>query len=95
MRRAFGYEGCPIILAPKARPKTIEPVRKFRPRTSQFRAERRAFFSLTSGFAGANKSETDLRLIRNVFSGNNVCVNFLKILLSPQQVVDKVAVLPN
>ena len=30
MRRAFGYEGCPIILAAKARPKTIESVRKFR-----------------------------------------------------------------
>lgn len=28
MRRAFGYEGCPIILVPKPRPKTIEPVRK-------------------------------------------------------------------
>jgi GTP-binding protein len=33
MRTAFGYEGCPIVLVPKARPKTIEPVRKFRPRT--------------------------------------------------------------
>ncbi len=32
LRAAFGYEGCPIILVPKARPKTIEPVRKFRPR---------------------------------------------------------------
>jgi GTP-binding protein len=32
MRRAFGYEGCPIILAAKSRPKTIEPVRKFRSR---------------------------------------------------------------
>jgi GTP-binding protein len=32
MRRAFGYEGCPIILAAKARPKTIEAVRKFKPR---------------------------------------------------------------
>jgi len=30
MRAAFGYEGCPIVLAPKPRPKTIEPVRKFR-----------------------------------------------------------------
>ncbi len=30
MRAAFGYEGCPIVLVPKARPKTIEPVRKFR-----------------------------------------------------------------
>jgi GTPase len=30
MRAAFGYEGCPIILVPKPRPKTIEPVRKFR-----------------------------------------------------------------
>ncbi len=28
MRRAFGYEGCPIVLVPKPRPKTIEPVRK-------------------------------------------------------------------
>src|SRR5882724_1846767 len=30
MRRAFGYEGCPIILVPKTRPKTIEPVRRAR-----------------------------------------------------------------
>ena len=28
LRKAFGYEGCPLILVPKARPKTIEPVRK-------------------------------------------------------------------
>jgi GTP-binding protein len=35
MRKAFGYEGCPIILVPKARPKTIEPVRKFNPRRGQ------------------------------------------------------------
>ncbi|HEX5398684.1 MAG TPA: ribosome biogenesis GTPase Der [Verrucomicrobiae bacterium] len=31
LRKAFGYEGCPIVLAPKPRPKTIEPVRKFQP----------------------------------------------------------------
>ncbi len=30
LRRAFGYEGCPIVLVPKPRPKTVEPVRKFR-----------------------------------------------------------------
>ena len=30
MRRAFGYEGCPVVLVPKERPKTIEPVRKFK-----------------------------------------------------------------
>jgi GTP-binding protein len=35
MRRAFGYEGCPIVLAAKSRPKTIEPVRKFKPRHRQ------------------------------------------------------------
>jgi GTPase len=29
LRAAFGYEGCPIVLVPKPRPKTIEPVRKF------------------------------------------------------------------
>jgi GTP-binding protein len=32
LRKAFGYEGCPIVLAPKPRPKTIEPVRRFKPR---------------------------------------------------------------
>lgn len=30
MRKAFGYEGCPINLVPRAREKTIEPKRKFR-----------------------------------------------------------------
>jgi GTPase len=28
LRLAFGYEGCPLILVPKSRPKSIEPVRK-------------------------------------------------------------------
>ncbi len=31
MRQAFGYEGCPIVLAPKPRPQTVEPIRKPRP----------------------------------------------------------------
>jgi GTP-binding protein len=35
MRKAFGYEGCPIVLVPKARPKTIEPVRKPKPKPGQ------------------------------------------------------------
>jgi GTP-binding protein len=30
LRRAFGFEGCPIVLVPKPRPKTVEPVRKFK-----------------------------------------------------------------
>jgi len=30
LRRAFGFEGCPIGLVPKARPKTIAPVRRKR-----------------------------------------------------------------
>ena len=29
MRKAFGYEGCPIVLVAKARPKTVAPIRKF------------------------------------------------------------------
>jgi len=33
LRRAFGYEGCPIVLVPRARPKTIEPMRKFKTRS--------------------------------------------------------------
>ena len=28
LRKAFGYEGCPIVLVPRPRPKTIEPLRK-------------------------------------------------------------------
>ena len=35
MRKAFGYEGCPIVLAAKPRPKTIDPVRKFKERSQQ------------------------------------------------------------
>jgi GTP-binding protein len=31
MRTAFGYEGCPVVLVPKARPKTVESVRKLKP----------------------------------------------------------------
>jgi len=27
LRRSFGFEGCPIVLVPRARPKTIDPVR--------------------------------------------------------------------
>jgi GTP-binding protein len=37
MRTAFGYEGCPLILVPKARPKTVEPKRKFKPATGKHR----------------------------------------------------------
>ncbi len=35
MRKSFGYEGCPVVLVPKPRPKTIEPVRKFKERSQQ------------------------------------------------------------
>jgi len=34
LRRAFGFEGCPIVLVPKPRPKTVEPIRKRKPRHS-------------------------------------------------------------
>ena len=33
MRAAFGYEGCPVILVPKPRPKTIDSKRRFKPNT--------------------------------------------------------------
>jgi GTP-binding protein len=44
MRKAFGYEGCPIILVPKPRPKTIETIRRHKPdtrRPSMAKRERR------------------------------------------------------
>jgi len=43
MRAAFGYEGCPIILVPKPRPKTIEPVRKLRHKPAKKSLGRRQF----------------------------------------------------
>ena len=46
LRTAFGFEGCPIVLVPKARPKTIDPVRKFKPAhnkaTGKIEAHRKA-----------------------------------------------------
>ena len=41
LRKAFGYEGCPLILVPKARPKTVEPIRKFKPQREQTGTARR------------------------------------------------------
>ena len=44
LRKAFGYEGCPVILVPKPRPKTIEPMRKFktqRPKREHKKGERK------------------------------------------------------
>jgi len=41
LRTAFGYEGCPLILVPKERPKTIEPVRKFKPRHGESSSRQR------------------------------------------------------
>jgi GTP-binding protein len=35
LRKAFGYEGCPIVLVAKPRPKTIAPVRKFKERSRE------------------------------------------------------------
>jgi GTPase len=35
MRKAFGYEGCPLVLVPRSREKTIAPIRKFRSRPAK------------------------------------------------------------
>ncbi|MSR42838.1 MAG: ribosome biogenesis GTPase Der [Pedosphaera sp.] len=44
LRTAFGYEGCPLVLVPKARPKTVEPIRKYKQRRSfDKNKNRRAF----------------------------------------------------
>jgi GTPase len=52
LRRAFGYEGCPITFVPKARPKTVESVRKPKPsnknlagRVDAYRAARHERYS--------------------------------------------------
>jgi GTP-binding protein len=40
IRGAFGYEGCPVILVPKPRPKTVEPVRRYKSGRGQTRRGR-------------------------------------------------------
>jgi GTP-binding protein len=59
LRTAFGYEGCPLVFFPRARPKTIEPKRKFRPankglagRIESHKAARRAKYSRTKPASG-------------------------------------------
>jgi GTPase len=47
MRRAFGYEGCPIVLAAKPRPHTVEPIRKPKP----------AFQKRSHGFASSRSKK--------------------------------------
>jgi GTP-binding protein len=55
LRTAFGYEGCPLIFVPKPRPKTVESVRKFKPKPGQgkvldaFRQKRREKYSRVKG----------------------------------------------
>jgi GTP-binding protein len=49
MRKAFGYEGCPIVLVGRAREKTIEPVRKFKPGRHAPKPEKRDRRSRTPG----------------------------------------------
>jgi GTPase len=34
LRRSFGFEGCPLVLVPKPRPKTIEPKRARKPKSA-------------------------------------------------------------
>ena len=55
LRRAFGYEGCPIVLVPKPRPRTVEPIRKFtkprqRGRTGPSRKNRKERVAGRRGF---------------------------------------------
>jgi GTP-binding protein len=53
LRTAFGFEGCPMVIVPKPRPKTVESVRKFKPqqgkpqRMDAFREKRRQKYSRT------------------------------------------------
>jgi GTP-binding protein len=56
LRTAFGYEGCPIVLVAKPRPKTIDPVRKERPQQRpKFDAARRG--RTTDRFRSRHKSK--------------------------------------
>jgi GTP-binding protein len=41
MRKAFGYEGCPLVLAARSREKTITPIRKHQPRKKRDEGRRK------------------------------------------------------
>jgi GTP-binding protein len=41
LRKAFGFEGCPIVLVPKPRPKTVQSIRKFKIKNSGEKLDRR------------------------------------------------------
>jgi GTP-binding protein len=45
LRRAFGYEGCPLVLVPKERPKTIEPFRSAKGKRRPKKGGERSFSS--------------------------------------------------
>jgi GTP-binding protein len=63
LRKAFGYEGCPIILVPKPRPKTIEAIRRDKPdtrRPSMAKRERR-FGQKGDRHAGRGRGPRKLR----------------------------------
>ena len=53
MRTAFGYEGCPIVLVPKSRPKTVESKRKPKPDAGKNRklAEKPSYRTRAGGFS--------------------------------------------
>ncbi len=87
MRRAFGYEGCPIVLAPKARPKTVEPIRKPKP---SFRKQPGSICLVTQkkiALSSCSQRRISCRLgnadagFPRFFLGNIVRVTFLKIFL--------------
>ena len=62
LRAAFGYEGCPLVLVPKARPKTIESVRKTRLITRAVsRTDRRPVFSAPQRGDSSPKARGDAR----------------------------------
>jgi len=47
LRKAFGYEGCPLILFPRARPKTMDPVRSRRRSKPKARVQQKRSHSRT------------------------------------------------
>jgi GTP-binding protein len=57
MRKAFGYEGCPIVIAPKARPKTVEPIRKFKPQHEKAQGKFPSRYKKFSQPRGSNRAK--------------------------------------
>jgi GTP-binding protein len=61
LRKAFGYEGCPLILLPRARPKTLEPIRSRSHSSRKSKPEQRTSAPHSRSHSGRKSKSRQIR----------------------------------